>query len=68
MRARPEVRAILICHKMRKWSLIAQYPQMYPTQSASRARRNLLKLLTRYPDLARRMNLTLVSAYPPLCP
>jgi hypothetical protein len=66
MRARPEVRAILISHKMRRWSLIAQFPQMYPNQSASRARRNLLKLLARYPDLARNMNLSIASAYPRL--
>ncbi len=66
MRARPEVRAILISHKMRKWSLIAQFPQMYPHESASRARRNLLKLLARYPELARQMKLTIASAYPRL--
>lgn len=66
MRARPEVQRILICHKLRKWSLIAQFPQMYPHQSALRARRNLFKLMARYPDLARSMNLSVASAYPPL--
>lgn len=66
MRARPEVRRILICHKLRKWSLIAQFPQMYPHQSASRARRNLFRLMARYPDETRSMNLSVASAYPRL--
>ena len=68
MRARPEVRRILICHKMQKWSLRAQFPQMYPNESATRARRNLLKLMDRYPELARTMHLSIASAYPPLRP
>jgi len=64
MRARPEVREILIARKLRRWSLIAQYPSFYPQYSASKARRNYLKLLARYPELARRMNLGLRDAYP----
>ena len=66
MRARPEVRDILIAHKLRYWSLRAQYPTTYPNCSASRARRNFLKLLARYPELARQMKLTIASAYPRL--
>lgn len=34
--------------------------------SASRARRNFLRLLARYPEIARRLKLDLRSAYPPL--
>jgi len=66
MHARPEVLSILICHKMRYWSLRARYPSSFPNCNASRARRNLIKLMARYPELARRMNITIASAYPPL--
>jgi len=66
MRARPEVRDILIAHKLRYWSLRAQYPSSFPNCKASRARRNLIKLMARYPELARRMKMTIASAYPPL--
>jgi hypothetical protein len=66
MRARPEVKRILISQKLRKWSMIAQHPFVDPTCTPSRARRNFLRLLARYPDAARRLNLTVASAYPPL--
>jgi hypothetical protein len=66
MRARPEVRQILVSHKMRKWSLRAKYPSAYPSCSPARARRNFLKLLARYPEIARQLNLSLADAYPPL--
>jgi hypothetical protein len=66
MRARPEVRDILIAHKLRYWSLRAQYPTAFPNCRVSRARRNFLKLLARHPEIARRLNLDLRSAYPPV--
>jgi hypothetical protein len=66
VRARPEVRDILIAHKLRFWSLRAQYPSAFPNCPAPRARRNFLKLLARHPKIARRLNLDLRSAYPPL--
>jgi hypothetical protein len=66
MRARPEVREILISHKLQRWSLIAQHPHAYPNCSPSRARRNFLKLLARYPEIAQRLHLDLSSAYPPV--
>jgi len=66
MRARPGVRQILISHKLRYWSLRAQYPTAFPNCSPARARRNFLKLLARYPEIARRLNLDLRSAYPPI--
>jgi hypothetical protein len=66
MRARPEVREILIAHKMKYWSLRAQHPTCFPNCRPSRARRNFLRLLARYPEIARRLNLDLRSAYPPL--
>ncbi len=66
MRARPEVRDILIAHKMRYWSLRAQYPTTYPNCSPARARRNLSRLLVKYPHIAQRLRLDVLSAYPPL--
>jgi hypothetical protein len=64
MHARPEIREILISRKMRRWSMIAQHPFVDLTCQPSQARRNLLRLLARYPDTARRLNLTVASAYP----
>ena len=66
MRARPEVRDILIAHKLRYWSLRAQYPSAFPNCSASGARRNVLRLLARHPAVARRLKMDIRSAYPPL--
>lgn len=66
MRARPEVRDVLIAHKMRHWSLRARYPTAFPNCSESRARRNFLKLIAKYPQIAQRMRFTALSAYPPL--
>ena len=63
MRARPEVKEILISHKLRRWSMIAQHPFVDLTCQPSQARRNFLRLLARYPDIARRLNLTVASAY-----
>lgn len=64
MHARPEVKEILIALKLRRWSRIAQNPSAYPNCSPSKARRNFLKLLAKYPDLGRRLNLGISSAYP----
>ena len=66
LHARPEVRDILIAHKMRYWSLRAQYPTAFPNCSGARARRNLLRLLAKYPQIGKRLGLTVLSAYPPL--
>jgi hypothetical protein len=66
MRARPEVREILIAHKLRYWSLRAQYPSCFPNCRPSRARRNFLRLLAKYPQIGKRLGLTVLSAYPPL--
>jgi hypothetical protein len=45
MRARPEIREILISRKMRRWSMIAQHPFVDLTCQPSQARRNFLRLL-----------------------
>jgi hypothetical protein len=66
MHARPEVREILISHKLRRWASIGRCPSAYPNSSLSRARRNYARLVARYPELARRLGMTAMSAYPPL--
>lgn len=66
MHARPEIREILIAGKLKRWALIGQHPFVDPTCSPSRARRNFARLLGRHPETARRLGMTLLSAYPPL--
>jgi len=55
MRARPEVKEILISHKLRRWASIGRCPAAYPNCSAARARRTYARLAARYPELARRL-------------
>jgi hypothetical protein len=66
MHARPEIREILIAAKLKRWALIGQHPHAYPNCSPARARRNFSKLLSRYPQIAQRFGMTIVSAYPPI--
>jgi hypothetical protein len=66
MRAKPQLREHLLATKMKRWALIGRCPSAYPNCSAARARRNFSRLMSRYPELARRLGLTPVSAYPPL--
>ena len=46
MHARPEVKQILISHKLRRWASIGRCPTAYPNCSPSRARRNYSRLCT----------------------
>ena len=55
MRARPEVKEILISHKLRRWASIGRCPAAYPNCSPARARRTYARLAARYPELARRL-------------
>jgi len=64
MHARPEVREILIAGKLKRWALIGQHPHAYPNCSPARARRNFSRLFSRYPQIAQRLGMTPVSAYP----
>ena len=66
MHARPEVLEILIAHKMKYWSLRAQHPTCFPNCRPSRARRNFLRLLAKYPQIGKRLSLNVLSAYPSL--
>lgn len=66
MRARPEVKRILISERLRKWAMVGRRPSAYPNISATRARRNYARLCARYPDIARSLGLDATSAYPPI--
>jgi hypothetical protein len=66
MRGRPQVRQHLLAAKMKRWALIGRNPSAFPNCPASRARRNFSRLFTKYPELAERLGLTPLSAYPPL--
>lgn len=64
MHARPEVREHLLAIKMKKWASAGRCPGAYPNCSPSRARRNFSRLLAKYPEIARRLGLSPLSAYP----
>jgi hypothetical protein len=64
MHARPEVKQILISQKLRRWASIGRCPGAYPNCSLSRARRNYARLFARHEEVARRLGLTTISAYP----
>ena len=66
MRAKPELREHLLATKMKRWASIGRCPAAYPNCSPARARRNYARLAARYPELARRLGMDTLSAYPPL--
>jgi hypothetical protein len=66
LHARPQIREHLLARKMQRWALIGRHPSAFPNCSASRARRNFSRLLGKYPQIAERLGLTPLSAYPPL--
>jgi hypothetical protein len=66
MHARPEIREHLLARAMQRWALIGRHPNAYPNFSATRARKNFSRLLAKYPQIAERLGLTALSAYPPL--
>jgi hypothetical protein len=66
VRARPQLREHLLARSMQKWALIGRYPSGHPNASVARARRNFSRLLARYPEIAERLGLTMLSSFPPL--
>ena len=66
MHARPQLRQHLLARKMQRWALIGRHPSAYPNIPPERARRNFSRLLAKYPQIAERLGLTPLSAYPPL--
>jgi hypothetical protein len=66
MNARPEVREHLLAMKMIKWALIGRRPHAHPECSPAKARRNYARLYARHPQVAQKIGMTALSAYPPL--
>jgi hypothetical protein len=65
LNARPQIREHLLARKMNRWALIGRHPSAFPNCPASRARRNFSRLFAKYPQIAERLGLTPLSAYPP---
>jgi hypothetical protein len=65
MRARPEVRDILVARALRRWLLIARHPFVDPTCPAVRPRRNYQRLFAKHSELANRLGLSISSVYTP---
>jgi hypothetical protein len=66
MRAKPVLRQHLLSIAMQRWAMIGRHPSAYPACPVSRARRNFSRLYARYPQIAKNLKLTVLSAYPPL--
>jgi hypothetical protein len=66
LHARPQIREHLLAKKMQRWALIGRCPSAYPNISPARARRNFSRLFTKYPTLAARLSLDILSPYPTL--
>jgi hypothetical protein len=63
MHARPEVKRILIEKRMKRWWSIARCPLIDLNCKPARARRNLLRLLARYPEVGQSLGFSVVGAY-----
>jgi hypothetical protein len=63
MHARPQVQEILIAKKMKRWYSIARCPLIDLRCKPARARRNCLRLMAKYPEIAEALKLTVVSLY-----
>jgi hypothetical protein len=63
MHARPEVRRILVAKKMERWHSIARCPLVDPKCKPARARRNCIRLMSKYPDIAKILRIDVVSLY-----
>jgi hypothetical protein len=65
MRARPEIRDILIAKKLKRWLLIAQHPFVDRSCPPARARRNYQRLFAKHSELAKRLGLSITGVYTP---
>jgi hypothetical protein len=63
MHARPEVKEILIQNKMKRWHAIARWPMIDRKCPPARARRNFLRLLAKYPEVGKRLGLSVTSVF-----
>jgi hypothetical protein len=63
MHARPVVKRILVAKRMKRWHSIAHCPLIDLKCKPARARRNCLRLMAKYPEIAEALKLTVVSLY-----
>jgi hypothetical protein len=63
MHARPEVMRVLVAKRMKRWYSIARCPLIDLKCKPARARRNCLRLMAKYPEIAEALKLTVVSLY-----
>ena len=63
MHARPEVKQILVTKRMKRWHSIARCPLIDLRCKPAQARRNCLRLMAKYPEIAEALKLTVVSLY-----
>jgi hypothetical protein len=54
---------VLLAKRMKRWYSIARCPLLDLKCSTVRARRNCLRLMAKYPEIAEALNLTVVSLY-----
>jgi hypothetical protein len=63
MRARPEVKRILVAKRMKRWYSIARCPLLDLKVSPARARRNCLRLMAKHPLIAQELGITVRLVY-----
>jgi hypothetical protein len=63
VRARPEVMRVLLAKRMKWWYSIVRCPLIDLKCKPARARRNCLRLMAKYPEIAEALKLTVVSLY-----
>ena len=64
MNARPEVKRVLIEKRMRHWLSVARYHRLIHSNcKPAQARRNCLRLMAKYPDVAKALRIDVVSLY-----
>jgi hypothetical protein len=56
MRARPQIRDILVAQKLKHWSLVAKFPFVDRNCSTARARRNYWRLFAKHPGRSQTWN------------
>jgi len=57
MRARPQVREILVAQKLQRWAMISRCEYIEPSFPRARAKKNYWRLYHRYPEVAARIGL-----------
>jgi hypothetical protein len=66
VRARKEIKPILIAKKMKRWHGIARCPLNDVRCLPSRARKNFQRLVRKYPEIAEGLGLNELSVYLPI--